>query len=197
MNNDAKIALSGSEMELVQNADLLLTKNAIIDKVYILFGDVAELVRGDLGPSPKISKGENYQGLPWVMLDYPRMFGKEDIMAVRVFFWWGHFFSITLHLKGKYLQEQKQNILDNLPLLEQNSFYVCISNDEWRHEFTVDNYVPVQEVGHTTLKGMLNAGSFCKLSVKIPLNEWSRVKVLLCELYDVIFSVTKYQLPRR
>ena len=33
--------------------------------------------------SPKISKGENYKGLPYVMLDYPRCFGKTDIFAIR------------------------------------------------------------------------------------------------------------------
>ena len=129
MNKDAKIQLSPAEMDLVCNADLLLTKNAIIDKVYLIFGDVAEQVRSDLGPSPKISRGENYLGLPWVMLDYPRLFGKEDTLATRVFFWWGNFFSITLHLKGIYKEQCKQNILDNLPLLEKYGFHVCISND--------------------------------------------------------------------
>jgi hypothetical protein len=193
MDNDAKIALSPAEMELVQNAELLLTKNAIIDKVYIMLGDVAEHVRGDIGPSPKIARGENYLGLPWVMLDYPRIFGKEDTLATRVFFWWGNFFSITLHLKGSYLQQHKQSILEQLPLLEKYGFHVCISNDEWRHEFTEDNYVPVQEA---MLKEILNTG-FCKLSVRISLEEWSRVKIILYELYEVIYSLTGDQLPRR
>jgi hypothetical protein len=197
MNKDAKIQLSPAEMDLVSNADLLLTKNAIIDKVYLIFGDVAELVRGDLGPSPKISRGENYLGLPWVMLDYPRLFGKEDTLAIRVFFWWGNFFSITLHLKGTYQAQYAQSILDNLPLLEKYGFHLCISNEEWRHEFTVDNYVPVQEIGYTMLKEILQTGSFCKLSVKISLDQWSRVKNILCELYEVIFSITDHQLPRR
>lgn len=197
MNDQAKIQLSAAEMELVQNAEILLTKNAIINKVYGLFGQVAELVRGEWGPSPKISRGENYLGLPWVMLDYPRIFSKEDTLAVRVFFWWGNFFSITLHCKGSYLQQHQQNILNNLPLLEKYGFYVCISNDEWRHEFTVDNYVPVAEVGHTTLKEVLHAGPFCKLSVRIPLDQWSRVKILLVELYEVIYSITGNQLPSR
>lgn len=197
MTNDANLQLSPAEMELVLNADWLLTKNTIIDKVYALMGDVAEQVRGDLGPSPKISRGENYWGLPWVMLDYPRLFGKEDTFAVRVFFWWGHFFSITLHLKGEYLLKHKAGILQHLSLLEKNEFHVCISNDEWRHEFTADNYVPVQEAGYTTLSAILNAGSFCKLSVKISLEEWSRVKSVLYEMYEVIFAITGHQLPKR
>jgi hypothetical protein len=197
MNDNAKIHLSSTEMELVQNADWLLTKNNIIEKVYLLLGDVAEQVRMDLEPGPKISRGENYLGLPWVMLDYPRLFGKSDTLAVRVFFWWGHYFSITLHVKGTYFDQCKQNILEQFSILEKYGFHMCISDDEWRHEFTVDNYVPVHEIGYTTLKEMLQKVAFCKLSVKISFDQWSRVKNVLYELYEVIFAVTGHQLPKR
>jgi hypothetical protein len=197
MNNDSKIHLSSSEMDLVLNADWLLTKNSIIGKVYGIFGEVAERVRGDLGPSPKIARGENYQGLPWVMLDYPRMFGKEDTFAVRTFFWWGHFFSITLHLKGSYLQQYRQRILDHLSLLEKNDFHIGVSEEEWRHEFTADNYAAVKELGQERVKEMLGAARFCKLSVKISLEEWSSVNNILYAMYEVIYSITGHQLPSR
>jgi len=36
--------------------------------------------------APKISKGENYEGLPWVILDFPRYFDKENVFAIRCFF---------------------------------------------------------------------------------------------------------------
>jgi hypothetical protein len=131
------------------------------------------------------------------MLDYPRLFGKDDTFAIRVFFWWGHFFSITLQLKGGYLQQHKQKILEHIPVLEKHGFHLGIGNDEWRHEFTVDNYVPLQEAGATLLPEILNAGPFCKLAVRISLDQWSRVNILLFELYEVIFSVIGHQLPRR
>ena len=94
--NVAKIQLSAEELSLVQNAGWLLTKNTIIEKVYALFGDIAHLslsrfsgMRDNLNanpaillsevliPSPKISRGENYGGLPWVMLDYPMRVAHE------------------------------------------------------------------------------------------------------------------------
>ena len=40
--NPAKIRLSEHELQLIQNADLLLTKNKIIGKVYDLFGELSE-----------------------------------------------------------------------------------------------------------------------------------------------------------
>jgi len=96
--------LSTKELELVTNPNIILTKNAIIGKVYDLFGQLSEAYKTVLtnkellAIGPKIARGENYQGLPWVMLDFPRKFTQSDTMAIRSFFWWGHFFSITLQL---------------------------------------------------------------------------------------------------
>ena len=110
----ANVKLSPRELDIVCNADLILTKNNIIAKVYDLFGSLSEynvstadqfLTEEIKNISPKISKGENYEGLPWVMLDYPRYFTANDVFAIRTYFWWGNFFSITLHVKGKFQQQ--------------------------------------------------------------------------------------------
>ena len=118
----SKIQLSAEEMQLVSNSAWILTKHRIIEKVYRLFGDCAAEMqvylaeRKALLPGevfrlpPKISKGEQYEALPYVVLDYPRFFTAEEVFAVRSFFWWGHYFSITLHLKGKFQQQYQQAI---------------------------------------------------------------------------------------
>ena len=198
----AKIQLSTEELTLVQNAQWLLTKNNIIVKVFELFGDMANDLRDRLAaqpfpvrpasellqPAPKISKGENYLGLPYVMLDYPRVFGKDDVFAVRTMFWWGHYFSVTLHLKGQYKARYKTILLHNLPLLAQHDFYLCISKDEWRHEFAGDNYKQLTQMDFPTIEKTWQANEFCKLSAKISLAQWNQSKELLCALYEMIFT---------
>ena len=195
-----KIQLSPNELALVQNAEWLLTKNTIIEKVYVLFGGVAHHLRDVqlarpgllssevLTPSPKIAKGENYNGLPYVMLDYPRLFNRENTFAVRTFFWWGHFFSVTLQLKGIYKQQYAPLLLHNLQLLQETGFYICISDDEWRHEFEEDNYVLLSQLNVTAVEKILLANDFCKLSAKISLPLWNQSKELLHTLYETIFS---------
>ena len=195
--NVAKIQLSTEELSLVQNADWLLTKNTIIEKVYTLFGDISRqaLTRFSgvrepevLIPSPKISRGENYGGLPWVMLDYPRLFNRQDTFAIRTMFWWGHFFSVTLHLKGRYKQQYQQNLLTNLPVLASRQFYLCVSGDEWRHEFEEDNYKPLTQLNSSSVEEILLANDFCKLSAKISLPQWNRSKELIIDLYETIVT---------
>ena len=82
MQEKAKVSLSAFEYQLVTDESFILTKNTIIQKVYTLFGNLSDdyhalLLRIPDSPSPKISKGENYKGLPYVMLDHPRIFSQD------------------------------------------------------------------------------------------------------------------------
>lgn len=197
---NAKIQLSEEELALVQNSAWLLTKNRVIEKVYGLFGEIAHDIRHrvtaeprflaeeTLTLSPKISKGENYKGLPYVMLDYPRLFSREHIFAIRTMFWWGHFLSVTLHLKGQYKKQYQHSLLRHLPLLAEHGFYVSIGEDEWRHEFEEDNYTPLSRLNFYTVEKSLPANHFCKLSAKISLPQWNQSKELLIDLYETIFT---------
>lgn len=196
----AKIQLSAEELTLVQNAHWLLTKNNIIEKVVDLFAQLITPVKHTLDhltvplpvaaatAAPKISKGEKYEGLPWVILDFPRVFSKEETLAIRTFFWWGHFFSITLHLKGRYQQQYRAVLMKNITLLEQHEFYICIANDEWQHHFKEDNYIPLHQLDKPSIEKWLSGNGFCKLSAKIPLEQWELADGKLLQLYQVILQ---------
>ena len=125
--DNAKIQFSADELRLVTDEQVILTKNRIIEKISIFFGLLQSCYRiksadifSSLGivQQPKISRGENYNGLPYVILDYPRHFTKEDIFAIRTMFLWGNDFSITLHLKGRYKKLFEEPLIKNAPLLK-------------------------------------------------------------------------------
>lgn len=71
----ANVKLSAAELKLVLDANFILTKNNIIAKVYDLFGNLTSFYIDNVSKhssipeevcriSPKISKGENQEGLP-------------------------------------------------------------------------------------------------------------------------------------
>ena len=195
--NAAKIQLSAEELSLVQNAHWLLTKNTIIEKVYTLFGDIAHQMRDNLNanpaillsevliPSPKISRGENYGGLPWVMLDYPRLFNRQDTFAIRTMFWWGHYFSVTLHLKGEMQKVFGPALNRHTKQLAAAGFHMATEGDEWRHELEGGHYIPVTE-------GCYDPGreyAFVKLSATIPLDKWEKAPELLPGLSRMLLQV--------
>lgn len=193
-----KIQLSEKEMDLVMNADLILTKNAIIKKAISLLDTVQHeqqqylkqlekpFPKEAVERSPKISKGENYQGLPYLVLDYPRVFEKENlpdrqagVLAIRTLFWWGNFFSITLHVSGSYKTMFEKNIADSFIGLKEAGFSLCINNEEWEHHFEENNYLPLSQIGENNFQKNITEKRFIKLAKKIPLKDWENMPELL------------------
>jgi hypothetical protein len=190
--NDANLQLSSAEMALVTDPAWILTKNSIMGKVVGMFALLSEefgpLWKGG-GPDLKISKGENYKGLPYVMLDYPRIFGREDVLAIRTMFWWGHAFTVTLHLKGQYKDLFLPVIRERWGVLAGAGYHVGVSEDEWRHEHVPDNYQRIGEGGGDELERVLRGQPFLKLSARCGLDRWEEAPAVLGELFRVLVSV--------
>lgn len=190
MTGSANVSLSAFEMQLVTDAKWILTKNNIIQKVFVLFGELSKTWQtGEVLPQlpeavtsfqPKISRGENYEGLPYVMLDYPRCFSKEDVFAIRTFFWWGNFFSITLHLKGKYKLQFEQAIADAISNGELSNAWINYAEEEWAHHFENTNMNPVQLTDAAALKDK----KVLKLAYKLDLNDWDSAEEFLKKVFD-------------
>lgn len=194
MQESANVSLSAFEQQLVTDANWILTKNGIIHKVYLLFGNlseqykiktaVAQLPPETLLAAPKISKGENYEGLPYVMLDYPRCFGKEDTLAIRTFFWWGNFFSITLQLKGKYLQQYAPFIEENRMLLAKQEIWMNVNDEEWQHHFRENNMMPVAD-----FQQQLAHKKILKLAFKCKLEDWDIAETKLLHSFQLLLRL--------
>jgi hypothetical protein len=184
MNDQSKVQLSSLEMELVKNSNWILTKNAIQQKVKKILEELQwrqqqyiQSISSLLPPEvmaipPKISKGENYMGLPYMILDYPRFFDKEDQFAIRSMFWWGNFFSVTLHLSGISKQKHVNKIESYFELLKENEFFISVNDDPWVHHFEGNNYRLVNEIKYDEFKKNLFSKDFIKLAKKFPLEQW-------------------------
>src|SRR5690349_286963 len=177
-----KIQRSSAEKELMKNADVILTKNTVLKKIKNLLEQVQEqqvrfIVDQKLGSTdpflifPKISRGENYEGLPYIILDYPRMTMNNHFFLTRTMFWWGHHFSSTLHLSGNYKKRYKQNIKTFYN--ELSSFYICINTDQWIHHFEESNYVRIGSLDEKQFAEQCDAFEHIKIAFKCSLDKCS------------------------
>jgi hypothetical protein len=204
MTGSSKLILSHGEMELVTNTDWILTKRIVIDKVNTMFGALAgsmrhmilaeqkDLPAAALLSTPKIAKGENYRLLPYVILDYPRCFDKENIFAVRTMFWWGNFFSCTLHLSGVYKRQFEPALLNNIAAMQKDGFYICINKNEWEHHFETANYIAAGELSELQIGTIINQQQFIKLAAKFSLHQCNEMDVLLEKCFSAILQLLKY-----
>jgi hypothetical protein len=195
-----KIQLSAEEMQLVANSEWILTKHRIIEKVYQLFGSLSTKMQSHLGERnhalpaevlqlpPKISKGEQYEMLPYVVLDYPRLFSKEDVFAIRSFFWWGNYFSITLHLKGKFLQQWHKRIALAAAENKLGDFYFSVEGNEFSFNLSGKNYFFVNGTGQYP-GNETGDQSFLKISYKIYFKQWDTAEQKLMQAFKLFINL--------
>lgn len=192
MQEKAKVSLSALEYQLVTDESFILTKNGIIQKVYSLFGRLIDDYNAYLQPqllqvaSPKISKGENYKGLPYVMMDHPRIFSTNDVLAIRSFFWWGKYFSCTLHVKGSFQQEYQERIKQAIDQEPFHPLLISDGADEWNHDIE-QGYTSVQNMNAASWKNL----PFLKLVNVHPLQQWETAAAFFsttCAMYAALLQ---------
>jgi len=159
----ANLEFTPNEFCTINDSAFLENKATALSKIEHAFGALYAVMHANndmpvKSNNGKISKGENYIGLPYMVLDYPRIYDKQNICAVRTMFYWANFFSCTLHVGGSYLIADfvKINAWKNeikLPL------YFCVNNNQW------------QNITNQIFEKQLQNG-FIKLAVKAPLNQF-------------------------
>lgn len=176
-------------------------KRTIMDQVVGMMAELSEgykevLAGAEMFPeealkwSPKIARGEYYEGLPYVMLDYPRLFGRAHVLAVRTFFWWGHYFSLTLHLKGDYQLRYLPVIKQRLAADVSGRWWIAAGGEEWDHAVVNGAYRQAQYVNTEEWAG-IEAQEFFKLSVVIPLAGWDTARAELAMLFATLIEWLK------
>ncbi len=138
-------------------------------------------LKGLLAITPKISKGENYEGLPYLILDYPRLFDVNNIFTIRSMFWWGNFFSITLQLAGDHKEKNLSHIENAYDDLIKHQFYIGVNENQWKHHFKEDNYVLIKNLSKEKFLQCCRQYDHVKLATRFSLREIHSVMV---DLFD-------------
>lgn len=200
MAQNAKIALSAEELHLLQNKDWILTKRSLLQKADTLLGmalpGLQVLVAAQewlpanlLATNAKIHRGENYQGLPYVILDYPACFGKKGSFALRSMLWWGNFFSVTLHVSGMYKTMFQDNLLEKIQLLQQPGISICPGLSEWEHHFGADNYTDAHTLTLLQLQQVIREKEFVKLATKTDLGQWDSMPAIIVQQASAMLNL--------
>jgi len=179
--------LSREELICVADKTFLLTKQSALTKMNNLLAktekDLVSLVKDTSYDFPeetfikagKISKGDNYLGLPYLMLDYPRLFGETNTFAFRTMFWWGNFFSCTLQISGDFLESRRSLILSRIDSLKQMGVYISINDDPWQYHLGDDNYLLLDSLGLRATKEIIENKKTIKVSRLLSLDEYHKL----------------------
>ncbi len=195
--------LSQQESDFLSDSEIFQTRRRVSEKIIELFGECARQMEsalehyGKFLPSavyssrPKISKGENYLGYPWTVLDYPRYFKGEDVFALRTLCWWGNYFSITLHLGGSFASALLPAALNRIDHLPGTQTAISVSKDPWQHHSGEDNFrIPDDEnEARKLIEHCQRSYGYFKLMKRFELSEWEKMPVHCIETASLFFRV--------
>jgi len=197
MQESSKILLSKKELEVLGEVEFFQLKKSITTKIYSQLAALVQQLRAEASfskiPFPagtdvttgKISKGENYLGLPFILLDFPRRFTEENIFAYRTMVWWGNFISASLLLSGPVSVVARKNVLRQLRSLKGKDIFVCIHESPWHHHFHMENYIPLDILNKKEVEEALNEQSFLKLARKIPIRQIKKLQEFSLESFRI------------
>ena len=189
--------LTEKEKQIIADSEFLTLKLSVIDKIQKHFNNIQRSLRISIEESGfqfpinvdiingKIFRGENYNYLPYVVLDYPKLFSKEDTFAFRTMFWWGNYFSAALHLEGKSLERYRSKIFQNVKLLLNNKTYICRNDTPWEYHYDKNNYVILTEKNTNILDNL----DFIKLRTKFSLDDYSELPSLTGNFLKILIKV--------
>lgn len=193
----SKIHLSSSEMELMQNAEMILTKNTILKKIKTLLEGIQQKqidfikenkIQNEIFTvSPKISRGENYSGLPYLILDYPRHSTENHFFFIRTMFWWGNFFSCTLHLAKDSKECFKNDVKQSYEKL--NNYFIGVNADPWIHHLQETNYRSIASLSKKEFENCCEKLSHIKIAGTCSLPEWKEAPLRLFENWKIFLAV--------
>lgn len=184
--NRSKLSLSREELGVLNEAEFFRQKRMVTEKIMAMLNEVklaiaktpafrsASFPDGTDISNGKISRGENYLGLPYLILDFPRKFAKDDIAAFRTMVWWGRHFSFTF-LKSVHGDAEAMKTARRLQLLRNKSVWMCINASAWHHHFGDDNYQRLVLIPQQKRLELIRQAGFVKVSEKYSLNRISRM----------------------
>jgi hypothetical protein len=171
------------ELETLQNQSFFQQKHKITQQFYEVFGGLIQTLKNNQNhlnfnyPEGtdtligRISKGENYQGLPYITADFPRYFNKKGIFAFRTWFWWGNYVLFIWHISGEYLIQYENLLLEKFSDFQKNDCYFSIGSNQWQHHLDFENYRAIKNMTFETFKICIKTKSFVKIVRKLDLND--------------------------
>ena len=174
------IIFTSYELEIVQDSQFLPAKRMVMDKVEAMWQllitrlggrheDILQRLSQSLNIGfldSKISRGDNYMELPYVVLDFLRVFGKNEVFTYRCMFWWGNFFSFTLHIGGDSWDKLKPSFQLPETILNKETFIGCYQSP-WEYHYGQDNYTLITADNRLACEQMVKSMNHLKLSRKV------------------------------
>lgn len=115
-------------------------------------------------------KGEHLLNCPYLYLDYPKFFSKEEKFTFRNLFWWGHSFISAWILEGRLLDAYKENLLKHYAILADQGLFILMADTLWEWRNKSELHLEIRKDNFKAVCDALETRAFLKIHRHIALD---------------------------
>lgn len=195
------MTLTPEEIALLSNKSFFEQKIRATEKLSALMHDIRLHYLSFINPSElccppetdfvrgQIGKGENYEGYPYVILDFPKFFSKTDIFTFRTMFWYGNGLIFSVLLSGERMPRYLTHFIKHYNTLAQNGIAIG-TGDMWDWRETA--YLKLNGTNRTEAEEIQSCLPFMKLMAQYPPSILADTEVVLSQakaFYETVFPI--------
>lgn len=201
MAQNTKIIPTNAELEIASNTNFFDVKRELTAKIVLAleqFGEqlLQEIIipvfqkQGIERAGLKVSKGENFKGYPYIVLDCPRLYSTDTEVICRTIFRWGHGWSLHFTVQGKTLASINHSLPFFLASLSTD-WLLYTGENIWEQDVDSIYFIPTPSMSETALCQTINRDEFFKIARQINLSEAVEWPPFPQQTYQVLFNLLK------
>jgi hypothetical protein len=167
--------LTNEELNLICSTKYPLLKKSAMGKIKTLFEQIGSELQAHISLELpeykriyKISSGENFDNSPYLVLDIPQLKSNNFGFVFRIFFRWGHHFSLQCLFQNDVFNSN--TFINELKLLNEDC-KILLGSDPWENKHEHSNFNILNELSQTDLKNHINEESWIKISIEFPIKK--------------------------
>lgn len=129
----------------------------------------------------KVTRGENYIDMPYVVLDTPQLKSNELEGKLRIMFWWGHYISLQFFLNTSSLA------LPDPSLIKSNSYFILTGDNLFNNELNAADFCRLDEYKQE----MSTNQEITKICMKVDLNDMEEIQAHISTFMNDMSSFMK------
>jgi hypothetical protein len=185
------MAFTEKEIMLLSDQSVFEMKREATEKLKLLMESVRLVLLERIEPKKlvapsstdfkrgQIAKGENYEGFPYVMLDFPKCFSKSDVFTYRTIFWYGHDLIFSVILAGEFLEHYRNQFKIHFDEFAKDELWIS-SSDVWN--WKADGQVKIANEQRERIFRMMEELNYLKVMKRFPASVLNDEPLILREI---------------
>ena len=109
MAQKSTFKLTKHELDFISDPQWMSLKQKLVRNISDSMHGLGQWILKEYYPGTnqnhKVTRGENYQDMPYIVLDTPQLKATELAGKLRIMFWWGHYISVQLFLDAHTVRQ--------------------------------------------------------------------------------------------